>query len=62
MRTFLVVIGGVLAWHLVDQVHNPIVALAALVAVGVFLLRTRGVQKRKGRRRGRRRPTPAGGA
>ena len=61
MRAFLFLIGGVLAWHLVDQVANPMVTLAALVAVGVFLLRTRGVL-RKGRRRTRRRPTPAGGA
>jgi hypothetical protein len=62
MRMFLVLFGGVLAWHLVDQVHNPIVTLAALVAVGVVLLRTRKRAQRKGPRRRRRRPTPAGGA
>lgn len=62
MRTFLVLLGGVLAWHLVDQVHNPIATLAAFVAVGVVLLRTRKRVQRKGRRRRRRRPTPAGGA
>ena len=61
MRAFLFLIGGVLTWHLVDQVANPMVTLAALVAVGVFFLRTRRVQ-REGRRRPRRRPTPAGGA
>ena len=36
MRAFLFLIGGVVAWHLVDQVANPMVTLAALVAVGVF--------------------------